>query len=335
MSVEDDHEGGPEDGHPGAEDGGEPVEQPTDTSSLADSGSDAEQEDVFGDIYGHNGAKVFIGNALRDGGVHVALQGPPGSGKSTFLLALEANVPGTIYRDGDQITAAKLRDVLKNDPPILLIDEIDALDNEAYDVLSTPLEHGRLVRDSARETYDVEVGTQVIAACNDLGELPENIRNRFQVQNFQKYDEQQFLDLCEKMLVNEVEWVDSGEDARKAGKLVMGITGEPDPRTTRDVAQMAQSMDEIEAMTAAMEDPDADVEAKPLAPGDIARAEDEVAKAELRDTLVEDMMESTRPEPEPEGETGATGEDVSEETAESIDGEIEEAVEEAVADGTA
>lgn len=289
---------------------------------------DGMQKDVFRNVYGHNGAKAFVSAALRNGDTHILLEGPPGSGKSVFLLALESNVPGTIYRDGDQITASKLRDVLKDDPPILLVDEIDALDNDAYDVLSTPMEHGRLVRDSARESYDVDVGTQVVAACNHADELPEHIRNRFRKQEFEKYTEEEFFDLCEKMLAAEVGWITSEQEARQAAKKIHEITGEADPRSTRDVAQMASSLDSIDTLATAMHDPDADIEHQPLYPGEIKRAKDEVGKYHLTKTLAQEMVDEAEAPEEPAAE-------VPDEEAEEIEGEIEEAAETAVEEAAA
>lgn len=288
------------------------------------------EKDIFRDIYGHHGARAFLGAALRDGDTHVLLEGPPGSGKSVFLLALEENVPGTLYRDGDQITAASLRDALKEDPPILLIDEIDALDTEAYDVLSLPLEHGRLVRDSARESYDVEVDTQVIAACNHADELPEHIANRFQKQEFEEYGEGEFLELCEHMLVSEIEWIDSESKARQAAEKIYEITGEADPRSTRDIARMSRSIDEIGTLATAMNDPDADVEVQPLFPGEVKRSQGEVGKVHLRKTLAREMV----------GQSGGAssageprGSDAEDGVAdESVEQEIEEAVEAELAD---
>lgn len=318
------------------DDGGEPTESGDRSpreSQQAVTDYDNFEQDVFRNIYGHHGSRVFLGAALRDGDTHVLLEGPPGSGKSVFLLALEENVPGTIYRDGDQITAASLRDALKDDPPILLIDEIDALDTEAYDVLSLPLEHGRLVRDSARESYDVEVDTQVIAACNHADELPEHIANRFQTQEFEEYGDEEFLELCEHMLVSEIEWIDSEAEARKAAEKIYSITGEADPRSTRDIARMSRSIDEIDTLATAMDDPDADVEVQPLFPGEIKRAQGEVGKVHLRKTLTQEMVgqaggASSGDEPQgSDAEDGPPAEGESE-----VEDEIEAAVEEAVAE---
>ncbi|MEF8808922.1 ATP-binding protein [Natronomonas sp.] len=258
-------------------------------------GVDAERgRDVFEGVYGHDGAKTVVSAALRGGDTHVLFEGPPGSGKSALLLALESNVPGVMYRDGDQITAAKLRDVLKSDPPILLIDEIDALDNDAYDVLSTPMEHGRLVRDSARESYDVDVGTQVIAACNHREELPEHIQSRFRVLAFEPYDENEYIEVCAKMLSNEIDWVESESQARSVAKKVKEVTGQADPREARDTAQMATSFEEIDELARALHEPDADIDAGPLRPEDIARAVPEVGKERLRETLAEEMVRHSR-----------------------------------------
>lgn len=268
--------------------------------------------DVFEGVYGHDGAKTVVSAALRSGDTHILFEGPPGSGKSALLLALESNVPGVMYRDGDQITAAKLRDVLKSDPPILLLDEIDALDNDAYDVLSTPMEHGRLVRDSARESYDVDVGTQVIGACNRREDLPEHIQSRFRVLAFEPYDEDEYIEVCAKMLTSEVDWVESEPQARSVAKKVKEVTGQADPREARDTAQMATSFDEIDELSRALHDPDADIDAGPLRPEEVARAVPAVGRQRLRETLADEMVRHSR-----ERADGGDGDDPGSEEARS------------------
>lgn len=250
------------------------------------------EDDIWGDIYGHGGAKTVVSAALRQGDIHCLLEGPPGSGKSVFLFALESKIPGVVYRDGDGMTASKLRDVLKDDPPILLIDEIDALSNDAYDVLSIPMEHGRIVRDSATESYDVQVGTQIIGACNDIEELPPHIQDRFRPIHFTAYSEEDYLELCEYMLPKNVEWIETEEQARKAGAKVLEITGEPDPRNARDISSMAQSVEEIETLSAAMANPDAKIDAGPLRLDEVKRAEGAANTIKIRKRLVQECRSS-------------------------------------------
>lgn len=261
------------------------------------------EDDIWGDIYGHGGAKTVVSAALRQGDIHCLLEGPPGSGKSVFLFALESKIPGVVYRDGDGMTASKLRDVLKDDPPILLIDEIDALSNDAYDVLAIPMEHGRIVRDSATESYDVSVGTQIIGACNDISELPDHIQDRFRTVHFTAYSDEDYLELCEHMLPKNVEWIETEEQARAAAQKILDITGEPDPRNARDISRMARSVDEIETLSAAMDNPDADIDAGPLRLDEIKRAEGAANSIKIRERLVRECRTDTREEIEREIET--------------------------------
>lgn len=273
------------------------------------------EEDVFQNIYRHESAKLFISRALQDGNTHVMMEGPPGSGKSVFLMELDARLPDTtLYRDGKNVTASGLRDTLKDDPGILLIDEIDALDNQAYDILSIPMEHGRLVRDSAKDEYDVEVGTQIIGACNDISQLPEHIQNRFRTIEFEKYGDDEFVDMCGEMLVDKVEWVESAETGEEIGRTVLEQTGTPNVRYTVGLAQMSESLADMKVLTRAKENPDEKIEVEPLKPGDIARAKDEVGKMHIKNELVEEMV----------GSGGGV-------SKEDVEDEIEQAVESATA----
>jgi len=172
----------------------EAVEQGGVSESEVETNDDSEN-DVFSGVVGHGGAKAFIGAALRKGETHVLLHGPPASGKSVMMTALEDNMPEgvVVYRDSKQITPSRLREVLREDPPILILDEIDALDNDAYDVLSIPMEHGRLLADSnewihteedAREIGRVvseQVGEDDPRAARDIANLASSVEEAKQL----------------------------------------------------------------------------------------------------------------------------------------------------------
>jgi len=58
-------------------------------SSTATDSMDDKQEGVFSALIGHDGAKAILRSALRRGDIHIMLTGPPASGKSVALLAVE------------------------------------------------------------------------------------------------------------------------------------------------------------------------------------------------------------------------------------------------------
>ena len=272
-----------------------------------DANDEAAEQGVFADVVGHKGAKAIIRNSLREGDVHVMMEGPPASGKSTFLMAIEQNVPGTVYRDGERVTATRVQSVLKEDPPILLIDEFDSLGADAYNVLSNPMEHGRLTEDTDDETYDIDVGTQIIVSCNNSAHIPDNIRSRFRKVPFERYDEDQLIDVCGVMLPPQVEWVEDEDMAKEAARVALEHLSTDDPREIRDLAQISNSAEQMRDMAAATKSADADVDSEPLSKDEIKRAKVDVGREKLADKVAAESDNMTR---------------------EEIDAEIEAAVEE-------
>jgi hypothetical protein len=203
------------------------------------------------------------------------------------------------------------------------------------------MEHGRLVRDSAREHYDVEVGTQIIGACNHADSLPEHIRNRFRVLPLEEYSEAEYLDLCAQMLPANVDWITEEAEGRRVAKKVLKITESPDVRNARDIARMSRSLDEIDTLANAIENPDAkDLDPGPLFPGEIKRAQGEVGKLHIKRALREDLVERAGESASEAAEDEAAESDddakpaVGAEERAEIERSVEEAAEEAVNDAT-
>lgn len=239
-------------------------------------------QDVFGHIRGHEGAKVVLRAALRNGDTHVLMVGPPGSGKSAFMMALENRVPGVVYRDSKMVRPAGLQNLLASDPPILLLDEFDNMTQQCYETLSVPMEHGRVVKETDREQIDVDIGTQIIASANRTDPIPNEILSRFEDFEFEPYDEEEYYEVCEYMLVRQFEWIESKEDARQIAEIAYEKSEETDPRNARDLAQLADSVEEAERLAKAIHDPDADMEAVPLYPDEIERTKYEVQRQRLQ-----------------------------------------------------
>lgn len=291
------------------------------------------EDDVFASVAGHNGAKAFVSAALRKGETHVLLHGPPGCGKSAFLMAMDDNIPGVDYRDCRHITPSKLREAIRANPSILILDEIDSLSEKGYGILNTPMERGIVEYDSPQgETYEEEVRTQFFAACNWPKELPDDVRDRFQPIEFEAYDDEEFLEVCEVMLLHQVDWIEKPEQGRAIAKIVQHRSGENNAREARDLARLANSVDEVKQLAAARHDPEADMEVEPLSVSDVAAAEREMEREELTQTLARELVEKSRGGAEGSEENGSRSRDPGGEGGEdgSPDAEVEAAVEEAV-----
>ena len=226
-------------------------------------------DDIFHGVVGHDGAKAIVRSALRHGDINILLEGPPGSGKSVFLEAIEQYAPDASYHDAAGYTDSELRDAIAKDPGFILLDEFDAMKTDAYDALSLPMEHGRVTKDNKRDSYDVEIDTQFFAACNGTDSIPSHIVDRYRVVEFQRYTDSEFIEVCRRMLPDSVEWVEHRHDAEAVARTVLSVTGSRQIREVRDVAQLAGNINRVEPIALALDDTSAEIDSEPLTPSEL------------------------------------------------------------------
>lgn len=244
------------------------------TTDDTDPRDEAGGDGILSPLVGHDGAKAIIRSALRRGDVDILLSGAPASGKSVVLLAIEEAVPGAKYVDARGVSERKLRDILSEDPPILLLDEIDNMDPDPFTALNTAMEQGRVTKAVTGDEYDVEISTQFFGATNAMEPIPDDVADRFVSVEFDPYTRDEFVEVCERLLPEQVGWVGEHDSPRDAAgqiaRTVWDQTQSNSPRTARDAARLADSPGRVEAIVAAMNDPKADVTSDPIRPDEIA-----------------------------------------------------------------
>jgi len=229
------------------------------------------KRDIFHGVVGHGGAKAIVRSSLRHGDINILLKGPPGSGKSVFLEAIEQSAPSASYHDAAGYTDSELRDAISKDPGFILLDEFDAMKTDAYDALSLPMEHGRVTKDNKRDSYDVEIDTQFFAACNGTDSIPSHIVDRFRVVEFQRYTDEEFVEVCRRMLPEAVEWVNDRNIAEAVTKTVQQTVHTKQIREVRDVAQLAGNIDRVKPIALALNDTSAEIDSEPLTAGELQK----------------------------------------------------------------
>ncbi len=266
-------------------------------STDSPDGSDtAEDEGILSPLIGHAGAKAIIRSALRRGDVDIHLSGPPASGKSVVLLAAEDHIDGAEYVEARGLSERKLRDILKEDPPVLLIDEFDNMDRDAYKALNTAMEQGRVTKNVHNDAYDVEIDTQVIAASNDLDAIPGDVADRFVPVPFEPYTREEFIKVCGKLLPEQVDWVGETSEPEAIGRdiaaTVWDETNTRSPRKARDAARLASSVQRVGPIVQAMSDPKADVDSDPLHPDDLPHEQSSGGSSSQDTKTLDDIRES-------------------------------------------
>jgi len=141
----------------------------------------------------------------EDRRLHILLAGPPGVSKSLLLMEAEKEIPQDrrIFVLGSQASKAGLRNRLLASPSsidFVLIDELDKMGREDYDVLLSLMETGRVSVLKARLSADVRVLATVLATANYLEKIPVELLDRFLVLYVDSYDSQDFVRIAARLL---------------------------------------------------------------------------------------------------------------------------------------
>lgn len=258
-------------------------------------------EGILSPLVGHAGAKAILRSALRRGDVDILLSGPPASGKSVALLAIEEAVPGAIYADGRGVSERKLRDILSDNPPVLLLDEIDNMDADPFNALNTAMEQGRVTKNVHGDSYDVEIDTQFFGATNVLGPVPDDVADRFVPIEFEPYTRGEFIEVSEVLLPQQVEWIGAADDpqaiARNVAEIVWDRTETNSPRKARDAARLASDPERVEAIVKAMNDPKADVDSDPVTPDELPHDTTQSGREQANEVTIPDNPREKLPVP--------------------------------------
>lgn len=150
-------------------------------------------------VVGYEDVKRALGVALeRRNRAHFLFSGPPASGKSVILEGVRSAVPGAYMAFGSRTSGAGLSEVLfALQPPVLLLDEADKMDNATLAVLLGLMESGEVLETKSRQTRGIHLNTTVLAACNDYSRLPPEMLSRFSLHvAFPPYTKQEFVEVC-------------------------------------------------------------------------------------------------------------------------------------------
>ncbi len=165
--------------------------------------------------------------------------GPPASAKTLFLQGILEMTGGKgVSFDGSN-TTNRILDILEEErPKIIAIDELDKMSRTFQNQLLNFFESNRIKVDQQKRRYDFEIkGAKVFASANDLSKISKPLQSRFLKLFLQRYTEEQFLSVSEKVLpklsssiaryIGVSVWKTQGDirDVITIGKLVRKIDG--------------------------------------------------------------------------------------------------------------
>ena len=173
----------------------------------------------------------------QDRRIHVLLVGPPGVSKSLLLLEAEKEIPEDrrVFVLGSQVSKAGLRERLLSNPDVdfVLIDELDKMGKEDYDVLLSLMETGRIAVLKHKMQRDEKVMATVIATANYLEKIPVELLDRFWLLYVESYDSQDFVKVATRVLM------ERGQLEKEQAEEIARLCWEYGYRSVRDVVRVA------------------------------------------------------------------------------------------------
>jgi hypothetical protein len=167
---------------------------------------------LFTDVVGYETYKKFYRRTLgKQERVHHLLWGEPGSGKSMMLDSIVENVKGArrAVLSGNQTSAQGIVDMLKVErPPVLVVEEIEKGSKADREALMTLCGSGYIQETKAdgRSAERMNLDTIVFAAGNDFEAItPPSLRDRFLSWEFEAYNREEFVEVCEKVLPRDID----------------------------------------------------------------------------------------------------------------------------------
>jgi replication-associated recombination protein RarA len=153
-------------------------------------------------IEGYQDIKDIVTRVLdSEDSYNLLFVGAPSSSKTLFLMSILEIRKDGVYFDGSN-TTNRILDVLEEKRSrIICVDEMDKMSRQFQNQLLNFLESGRVKVDQQKKQYDFEIkGAKVFATCNEINKLSKPLQSRFRKLFLQRYTEEQFLKVSEKVL---------------------------------------------------------------------------------------------------------------------------------------
>ena len=208
-------------------------------------------ENLLASVVGWEDIKVLMKRGSSSAKpVPFLLVGTPASAKSLLLMEL-AHIPGAHYAVGSGVSKAGIRQMLiKQDPKLLIIDEMDKVHKNDLSVLLSLKEDG-LVTETLYGRHGVfQRDTRVFAAANRVESVPEELLSRFCRFDLHPYDEETFLLVADRVLV-ERDGV-APELAHAIGKGVWTDLRSGDIRDAVETARLTRTLEDLPSVLATL-----------------------------------------------------------------------------------
>jgi Holliday junction DNA helicase RuvB len=222
------------------------IEHPASTLAKPLNKTPISNQDIFSGIVGHELLKEEFHKALvSEKTLHIILVGPPGCGKSQFLLAMKKAIPASEFIDGSYGSKAGVVSMLLDkEPRYLLIDEIDKLEERDQIALFNLMESGIVSRTLRSGKVEKKMKVTVFATANTDETLLPPLLSRFFALYLREYPDEDFKELAIKAIAPRENI--QPEVALHIAVSVLRKLGSRDLRDVIKIAQRATTIEEVD-----------------------------------------------------------------------------------------
>jgi replication-associated recombination protein RarA len=207
---------------------------------------DNPEETIFQDIEGYNDIKKLIMRCIVSSeSTHVILDGPPASGKTSFLLSMQKELDNAYFVDCTNATGPGMIDyLLSHDVKYLLLDEVEKMSKGHQAVLLNLMETGILTSTKIKKIYEKKMNVSIFATTNDIDLLSKPFRSRFLEFSLPEYTFEEFDNLSVKLLGQR--YGHSPELSHKVASAVWNAMKSKDCRDILQVGKLSRNISDVD-----------------------------------------------------------------------------------------
>jgi len=205
-------------------------------------------ESLFNDVYGYSDLKRLLAKmVLSKQSLHAVLVGPPASGKTMFLMAIQQKMRDVFFIDATNASGPGIVNKLFSRPntKIILIDEIEKMRQNDQNMLLNLLETGVLTSTKVKKMAEMRFdGIKLFATSNDIDALSKPLRSRLVELHLPEYNFNEFCEIAVKLTEQR-----NGHDREIAMKIADTVWNKLNSKDVRDIIQISKltkSIDDVE-----------------------------------------------------------------------------------------
>lgn len=194
---------------------------------------------IFDDVVGYPRIKELFKRAMTTDTINnIVLVGPPGSAKSVFLMCIR-ELQGAEYVVASDATGAGFLDVMfSKKPRYVLLDELDDMDGNQQDSLSSYMETGIVKETKYGKTRQMKTNAKTFAAANEADDIECHILDRMVDLHFEPYTLDEFKAVCEHVVPRKTDT--TTEEATQIAQALWKMRDCADVRKAIDVAELSE-----------------------------------------------------------------------------------------------